>query len=58
MLNANYADQSGLEYKKWLDVVYKYFKYMNVKQGYTLKNWVERISDEAFYPWELQKKLD
>ena len=21
------------------------------KQGYTLKNWVEGLSDEAFYPW-------
>ena len=27
--------------------------YMNTKQSYTLKNWVEGISDEAYYPWAL-----
>ena len=25
------------------------------KQGYTLKNWVEGLFDEAYYPWESQK---
>ena len=28
------------------------------KQGYVLKNWVEGLSDEAFYPWESPKKFD
>ena len=27
------------------------------KQGYALKNWVEELSDEAFYPWESPKKI-
>ena len=27
------------------------------KQGYTLKNWVEGVSDEALYPWESPKKI-
>ena len=27
-----------------------------IKQGYTLKNFVEELSDEAFYPWESPKK--
>ena len=27
------------------------------KQGYTLKNWVEGVSDEAHYPLESQKKI-
>ena len=27
------------------------------KQGYALKNWVEGLSDEAFYPWESPKKI-
>ena len=26
------------------------------KQGYALKNWVEGLSDEAWYPWESPKK--
>ena len=30
---------------------------MNIKQGYTLKNWVEGVSDEALYPWESLKKI-
>ena len=29
---------------------------MNVKQGYTLKNWVEGLSDEKYDPWESPKK--
>ena len=27
-----------------------------IKQGYALKNWMEGLSDEAYYPWESQKK--
>ena len=27
-----------------------------IKQGYASKNWVEGISDEAYYPWESPKK--
>ena len=27
------------------------------KQGHALKNWVEGLSDEAFYPWESPKKI-
>ena len=27
------------------------------KQGYVLKNWVEGLSDEAFYPWESPKRI-
>ena len=27
------------------------------KQGHTLKNCVEGVSDEAFYPWESPKKI-
>ena len=27
------------------------------KQGYASKNWVEGLSDEAFYPWESPKKI-
>ena len=27
------------------------------KQGCALKNWVEGVSDEAFYPWESPKKI-
>ena len=27
-------------------------------QGYALKNWVEGLSDEAYYPWESPKKFD
>ena len=30
---------------------------MNDKQGHALKNWVEGLSDEAYYPWESPKKL-
>ena len=26
------------------------------KQGYTLKNWVEGLPDEPFFPWESRKK--
>ena len=26
------------------------------KQGYALKNWVEGLSDEAYYPWDSPKK--
>ena len=26
-------------------------------QGYTFKNWVEGLSDEAYYPWESPKKI-
>ena len=29
---------------------------MFIKQGYALKNWVERLSDEAYFPWESPKK--
>ena len=29
---------------------------MYTKQGYALKNWVEGLSDEAYNPWESQKK--
>ena len=25
---------------------------MSSKQGFALKNWVEGLSDEAYYPWE------
>ena len=25
---------------------------LSIKQGYALKNWVEGLSDEAYYPWE------
>ena len=25
-------------------------------QGYALKNWVEGLSDEAYYPWESPNK--
>ena len=27
------------------------------KQGYALKNWVEGLSDEGFYPWESPRKI-
>ena len=27
-----------------------------IKQGHALKNWVEGVSDEPFYPWESPKK--
>ena len=27
------------------------------KQGHALKNWVEGLSDEAFYPWESPKEI-
>ena len=30
---------------------------MYIKQGYALKNWVEGLSDEAFYPWESPKTI-
>ena len=30
---------------------------MSIKQGYALKNWVEGISDEVYYPWESPKKM-
>ena len=30
---------------------------VHIKQVYALKNWVEGLSDEAFYPWESQKKI-
>ena len=32
-------------------------KPLHCKQGYALKNWVEGLSDEAFYPWESPKKI-
>ena len=28
-----------------------------IEQDYMLKNWVEGLSDEAFYPWESPKKI-
>ena len=31
---------------------------MHTRQGYALKNWVEGISDETYYPWETPKNLD
>ena len=37
--------------------VKKQLSMMNNKQGYALKNWVEGLSDEAFYPWESPKKI-
>ena len=30
---------------------------MLVKQGYALMNWVEGLSDEAYYHWESPKKI-
>ena len=30
---------------------------MYIKQGCTLQNWVEGLSDESFYPWESPKKI-
>ena len=30
---------------------------LNAKQGYTLKTWLEGVSDEAYYPWESPKKF-
>ena len=27
------------------------------KQGHTLNNWVEGLSDEAYYPWESRKNI-
>ena len=30
---------------------------MQLKQGYVLKNWLEGLSDEAFYCWESPKKI-
>ena len=27
------------------------------KQGYAFKNWVDGLSDEAYYPWESPKKI-
>ena len=30
---------------------------LNSKQSHALKNWVEGLSDEAFYPWESPKKI-
>ena len=35
----------------------KDYDYGSFKQGYALKNWVERLSDEVFYPWESPKKI-
>ena len=29
---------------------------MIIKQGCSLKNWFEGLSDEAYYPWESPKK--
>ena len=31
--------------------------YLSIKQGHALKNCVEGVSDEAFYPWESPKKI-
>ena len=31
---------------------------MDSEKGYALKNWVEGLSDEAYYPWESLKKFD
>ena len=28
-----------------------------IKQGHTLNNWVEGLSDEVIYPWESPKKI-
>ena len=28
-----------------------------IKQGHALKNWVEGLSDQAFYPWESPKEI-
>ena len=30
---------------------------MSSKQGFALKNWVEGLSDEAYYPWESLKEI-
>ena len=40
------------EYILWVD----FLETLYIKQGYALKNWVEGVSDEAFYPWESPKK--
>ena len=36
-------------------IVLKLFRYMYTKQGYASKNWVDGLSDEAYYPWESPK---
>ena len=36
---------------------HEYTYSMRIKQGYASKNWVEGLSDEAFYPWESPKKI-
>ena len=41
----------GDEFEKCL------IKCMDNKQGYALKNWVEGLFDEAFYPLESPKKI-
>ena len=28
-----------------------------IEQDYMLKNWVEGLSDEAFYPWKSPKEI-
>ena len=37
-------------------IFHVFFRILITKQGYALKNWVEGLSDEAYYPWESQKK--
>ena len=39
-------------------VWYKIRQDVQFKQGYAFKNWVEGLSDEAYYPWESPKKID
>ena len=47
----DFNDQNGVKYsvllQKWTEFLF--LAGMCSKQGYTLKNWVEGVSDEAFY---------
>ena len=38
-----------------VDLLYAWV--LSIKQGYALKNWMEGLSDEAYYPWESPKKI-
>ena len=47
-----------MTYWAWISATNTLITTMDNKQGYASKNWAEGISDEAYYPWESQKKFD
>ena len=54
--NSRFLDAMALrKLKRLIDL--KFFLNINIKQGYTLKKWVEGLSDEAYYPCESPKKI-